>query len=70
MIQTVEANTFARMRSLEAIDLSTNGLSTIPRELFDLPALRNLRVSHNNLHHLIYDLTVSAPTASPIPRRS
>lgn len=55
----------------QAIDLTTNGLTTIPRELFDLPLLRNLHVSHNNLYHLTYDLTVShraAPINQHMPK--
>lgn len=36
MIQTVEPGTFAQLTSLEAIDLSSNALTTIPLELLDV----------------------------------
>lgn len=49
LIQTFEPGTFSQLTSLEAIDLSTNALTTIPPELFQLPMLRNLYVANNNL---------------------
>lgn len=66
MVQTVEPGTFTVMTNLEAIDLSSNALTTIPPELFQMPMLRNLYVAHNNLafsdvNPLILELPVQAP---------
>lgn len=47
---------------MKAIDLSTNGLTTLPMELFSLPSLRNLHASDNPLVHLHKDLKVSTRT--------
>ncbi|XP_052894636.1 chaoptin-like [Anopheles moucheti] len=52
MIQNIEENTFSSLTNLEAIDLSYNALKSIPLELFQLPVLRNLYVSHNALYEV------------------
>uniref|UniRef100_A0A182RDJ9 Leucine rich immune protein (Coil-less) n=1 Tax=Anopheles funestus TaxID=62324 RepID=A0A182RDJ9_ANOFN len=52
MIQNIDENTFSSLTNLEAIDLSYNALKSIPLELFQLPVLRNLYVSHNALYEL------------------
>uniref|UniRef100_A0A1Q3FP47 Putative leucine-rich repeat protein n=1 Tax=Culex tarsalis TaxID=7177 RepID=A0A1Q3FP47_CULTA len=66
MVQFVEPGTFSVMTNLEAIDLSSNALTTIPPELFQMPLLRNLYVAHNNLafsdaNPLQLELPVRAP---------
>lgn len=43
---------------LKAIDLSANGLTTLPMELFSLPLLRNIHASDNYLVNLHKDLQV------------
>ena len=58
MVQTVEEGTFAQLPNLEVIDLSSNALTTIPLEIFQLTQLRNLYVADNNLFHLEADLKV------------
>ncbi|KAH8263954.1 hypothetical protein KR038_010328 [Drosophila bunnanda] len=49
MILSVEPGTFEPLTSLQEIDLSNNGLTTIPLELFQLPRLRNLYIDSNEL---------------------
>lgn len=55
MIQNVEPDTFSHLNELEAIDLATNALTTIPLELFDLPLLRNIYLNSNALGNSIED---------------
>ncbi|KAH8269420.1 hypothetical protein KR018_002792 [Drosophila ironensis] len=52
MILSVEPGTFEPLTSLQEIDLSNNGLTTIPLELFQLPRLRNLYIDSNELTSL------------------
>lgn len=67
MIQTIEDGTFSILTKLEAIDLSTNALSTIPPELYTLPLLRNLYVQNNNLKDLTRDLEkIDKPIAAQL----
>ncbi|KAJ6644258.1 Tsukushi, partial [Pseudolycoriella hygida] len=67
MIQSIGPNTFAQLTYLEAIDLSTNGLTTLPMELFSLPALRHLHAADNPMIHLHKDLkNVSKPVSAPL----
>lgn len=67
MLQTIEPHTFSQLQDLEALDLSTNGLTTIPKELFDLPLLRNLYINDNALTHLASDLKlVNKPIRAPL----
>lgn len=47
-----------KIKYLKAIDLSTNGLTTLPMELFSLPSLRNIHASDNPLVNLHKDLKV------------
>ncbi|KAH8290221.1 hypothetical protein KR054_001104 [Drosophila jambulina] len=49
MILSVEPGTFEPLTSLQEVDLSNNGLTTIPLELFQLPRLRNLYIDSNEL---------------------
>lgn len=42
MVNRIEDDTFAKLTSLEALDLSGNGLLDVPPEIFSLPLLRNL----------------------------
>lgn len=47
--------------------MSTNGIRTIPPELFQLPLLRNLYVHDNDLVHLDEDLkNVQKPIRAPL----
>lgn len=51
----------------KAIDLSTNGIRTIPPELFQLPRLRNLYVNDNQLISLDDDLKqIGKPIVAPL----
>ncbi|XP_043066845.1 leucine-rich repeat-containing protein 4C [Drosophila bipectinata] len=52
MILSVEPGTFEPLTALQEIDLSSNGLTTIPLELFQLPRLRNLYIDSNELTSL------------------
>ncbi|XP_053688175.1 CD180 antigen [Sabethes cyaneus] len=67
MIQNIEDDTFSELSSLEALDLSSNALKTIPLELFRLPLLRNLYVAHNALSDLDRNLPLlDKPVQAPI----
>ncbi|XP_075167888.1 leucine-rich repeat activity-regulated protein at synapses [Haematobia irritans] len=67
MIQSVEPGTFSDLRSLQEIDLSNNGLLTIPLELLQLPSLRNLYIDSNDLQHLERDLeALETPIKAPL----
>ncbi|EDO63949.1 AGAP006647-PA [Anopheles gambiae str. PEST] len=67
MIHNVEPETFSSLTNLEAIDLSNNALISIPLELFRLPSLRNLYVSHNTLSKLDEDLpALEKPIKAPL----
>lgn len=48
MINKVEDDTFVKLTSLEALDLSGNGLLEVPVEIWDLPLLRNLYIADNS----------------------
>lgn len=58
LILSIEDNTFEPLSDLEEIDLSSNGLRTIPLDLFNLPSLRNLYIDSNMLTDLKQHLTV------------
>ncbi|XP_061396532.1 leucine-rich repeat-containing protein 40 [Musca vetustissima] len=67
MIQSVEPGTFSHLTSLQEIDLSNNGLLTIPLELLQLPSLRNLYIDSNELIHLERDLeALDRPIKAPL----
>ncbi|ALC42056.1 Lapsyn [Drosophila busckii] len=67
MILSVEPGAFAPLTSLQEVDLSNNGLVTIPMELFQLPRLRNLYIDSNDLRELQQDLeTLERPIAAPL----
>lgn len=48
MINHIEDDTFAGLTSLEALDLSGNGLLDFPAEVLNLPILRNLYIADNS----------------------
>lgn len=63
----IEEGTFSQLTGLEALDLSTNAITTIPKELFYMERLRNLYLQGNNLIHLESDLaTVPKPIKAPL----
>ncbi|XP_030386542.1 leucine-rich repeat-containing protein 4B [Scaptodrosophila lebanonensis] len=67
MISSVEPGTFSQLTALQEIDLSNNGLTTIPMELFQLPKLRNLYADSNDLVYLEQDLqTLTKPIRAPL----
>ncbi|EDW02187.1 leucine-rich repeat-containing protein 4B [Drosophila grimshawi] len=67
MILSVEPGTFAPLTSLQEIDLSSNGLTSIPVELFSMPRLRNLYVDSNELKGLHQELqTLEKPIRAPL----
>uniref|UniRef100_D3TNL7 Hypothetical conserved protein n=1 Tax=Glossina morsitans morsitans TaxID=37546 RepID=D3TNL7_GLOMM len=67
MIQSVEPGSFSYLTSLQEIDLSNNALMTIPLEIFQLPALRNLYVDSNDLMYLPSDLeALERPIQAPL----
>lgn len=49
MIQEIDENTFAHLTDLEAIDLSNNGIRSLPVDLLSLPKLRHLYLHENAL---------------------
>lgn len=49
MILKVEAGTFAPLTRLETLDLSSNGLRSIPPDIMYLPRLRKLYLADNEL---------------------
>ncbi|XP_043643205.1 leucine-rich repeat-containing protein 4B [Drosophila teissieri] len=65
MILSVEVGTFEPLTSLQEIDLSNNGLTTIPLELFQLPRLRNLYIDSNELTSLNLD-ALEKPIRAPL----
>ncbi|XP_034110399.1 tsukushi isoform X1 [Drosophila albomicans] len=67
MILSVEPGTFEPLTALQEVDLSNNGLTTIPMELFQLPKLRNLYMDSNDLRELHQDLALlETPIRAPI----
>lgn len=67
MIQTIEPLAFEPLTALEALDLSLNGLHTIPEAVFNLPMLRKLYISDNSLKNLNNELKLmEKPFRSPI----
>ncbi|EDW61497.1 leucine-rich repeat-containing protein 4B [Drosophila virilis] len=67
MILSVEPGTFAPLTALQEVDLSNNGLTTIPMELFSLPRLRNLYIDSNDLRELHQELeTLEKPIRAPL----
>nr|XP_013119078.1 unnamed protein product [Stomoxys calcitrans] len=67
LIQTVEPGTFSDLKSLQEIDLSNNGLLTIPMELLQLPSLRNLYIDSNELINMERDLeALETPIRAPL----
>lgn len=67
VIQVIEEGTFSHLSGLEAIDLSINGLTTIPTELFSMPLLRNLYIRENNLNGLEAQLEkIAKPIIAPL----
>ncbi|XP_063700591.1 relaxin receptor 2 [Culicoides brevitarsis] len=66
LIMEIENGTFSQLRGLEALDLSHNGLSTIPLELLFMDRLRNLYVAGNKLSRLDADIaSLTRPITSP-----
>lgn len=66
IIIEIENGTFSQMQGLEALDLSYNGLSTIPLELLFMDRLRNLYIAGNKLSRLDSDInTLTRPITSP-----
>lgn len=67
IVMEIEEGTFAQLTGLEALDLSHNGITTIPKELFNLERLRNLYVQGNKLLHLHIELAmVPKPIKAPL----
>ncbi|XP_034478800.1 leucine-rich repeat-containing protein 4B [Drosophila innubila] len=67
MILSVEPGTFEPLTALQEVDLSNNGLTTIPMELFQLPKLRNLYIDSNDLRNLHHDLQLlETPIGAPL----
>lgn len=66
IIIEIENGTFSQLQGLEALDLSYNGLSSIPLELLFMERLRNLYIAGNKLSRLEYDFsTLTRPITSP-----
>lgn len=66
IIIEIENGTFSQLTGLEALDLSSNGLSTIPLELLYMDRLRNLYVAGNKLTRLQIDIdSITHPITSP-----
>ncbi|XP_077291268.1 tsukushi-A-like [Arctopsyche grandis] len=67
MIQTIEPLAFEPLTALETLDLSLNGLHTIPEAVFNLPMLRKLYISDNSLKNLYQELKLmEKPFRAPI----
>ena len=49
MIMYIENGTFSSLQYLEVVDLSSNSLDAVPRELLTLPNLRKLYMNNNRL---------------------
>lgn len=66
IIMEIEEGFFKQLSGLEALDLSNNGITTVPIELFYMKMLRNLYLQGNKLIHLEFDLAkISKPIKSP-----
>ncbi|XP_055385332.1 leucine-rich repeat-containing protein 4C isoform X2 [Condylostylus longicornis] len=65
MIISIEPDTFSSLTFLEEIDLSNNGLTIIPLELFQLPMVRNVYLDSNPLR-LDNMNELSTPIAAPL----
>ncbi|KAL5287546.1 hypothetical protein ACFFRR_008434 [Megaselia abdita] len=67
MILHVEEGTFEPLTNLEEIDISNNGLRTLPLDLFNLPSLRILYSDSNRMFDLINDLlSLEKPISAPL----
>jgi len=65
MILKIEAGTFSHLTLLEALDLSQNGLRIVPPEIFNLPNLRKLYLSDNELKDEGFS-SITKPVKAPL----
>lgn len=65
MILTVKPGTFEQLEQLEALDLSSNGLTRVPAEIFHLPCLRKLYLADNELKNEGF-MQIKKPVTAPL----
>ena len=65
MILKVEAGTFSLLELLETLDLSNNGLRTVPPDIFNLPMLRKLYLADNELRNEGF-ASIKRPVKAPL----
>lgn len=65
MILKVEAGTFAQLELLETLDLSSNGLRSVPSDIFNLPHLRKLYLADNELKNEGF-ASIKKPVRAPL----
>lgn len=61
----MEAGTFAKLELLETLDLSNNGLTVVPPEIFGLTSLRKLYLAENELHNEGFSI-IKKPVKAPL----
>lgn len=68
MLNQIEDDTFSKLTSLEALDLSGNGLREVPPEIFKLPLLRNLYLADNSFTDRGFETlqTLDKPVKAPL----
>lgn len=65
MILKVEAGTFSQLELLETLDLSSNGLRSVPSDILNLPFLRKLYLADNELHNEGFN-AIKKPVRAPL----
>jgi hypothetical protein len=68
MINRIEDDTFVMLTSLEALDISSNGLLDVPPEIFNLPLLRHLYMADNSFGDRGFETLdkISKPVKAPL----
>lgn len=65
MILKVEAGTFSQLELLETLDLSSNGLTSVPSDILNLPSLRKLYLADNELYNEGFK-SIKKPVRAPL----
>lgn len=66
MISRIDDDAFDNSQRLEILDLSFNGLTNLPPQVFELPSLSKLFLSQNGNMNLAEVIEISKPIQSPL----
>lgn len=65
LIAEIHKNSFAHLHSLEFLDLSDNKMKFVPQEIFNLPKLKILAMTHNSLETFDFSI-IKTPILAPL----